>query len=80
MLRVTIDYIPFGDESRRETIETCTIVNDGIGSHLYGSYDVTFSGKSGKRTVKVLEHKRKNSAWHLLFSAIAQHLAEGDGT
>lgn len=71
MLRVTIDYIPFGEESRRETIEQCTIVNDGTGDEQFGNYDVTFSGESGKSTVKVRRHKRSAGPWVLLLSALS---------
>jgi hypothetical protein len=45
MLRVRLEYVPFGDESLIETLETVEIVNDGtrLGSGM-GDYDVTHRG------------------------------------
>lgn len=41
MLRVTIDLIPRGDESRKKTLATADIWNDGTGSVTTGNYGAT---------------------------------------
>lgn len=38
MIRVTVELVPHGDESRKETIATGLIANDGNGTPRYGSY------------------------------------------
>ena len=49
MIRVTIDVIPFGNESRRETKETIDIINNlSTGNSVMGNYDYTASGLVNK--------------------------------
>jgi hypothetical protein len=38
MLRVTVELVPLGDESRAEVIGTAIIANDGTGTHSSGNY------------------------------------------
>jgi hypothetical protein len=45
MIQVTIDVIPFGDESRRETIKRVDIINDTTGSQAYGNYIYRINGE-----------------------------------
>lgn len=40
MLRVTIELLPHGDESRKETIGIIDIINDGSGDPEIGNYAV----------------------------------------
>lgn len=43
MLRVTIELVPFGLESRKSTIGVVEIANDGSGDTTTGNYEVTLS-------------------------------------
>ena len=43
-LRVTIELIPHGDESRKRKVAVVNITNDGTGTHLIGNYDVQAEG------------------------------------
>ncbi len=38
MLKVTIELWPLGDESRKETLHTIVIANDGTGTPTQGNY------------------------------------------
>ena len=38
MLRLTLEFVPFGQESCRKTISVMTIANDGTGTHTIGNY------------------------------------------
>ena len=38
MLRITVELVPFGDETRAEVIGTATIANDGTGTEHSGNY------------------------------------------
>lgn len=40
MLRVRIEIVPHGDESRSQQLAQIDIVNDGTGTNLNGHYDV----------------------------------------
>lgn len=40
MLRVTVELVPWGDETRRKTLGTMLIVNDGTAHGARGNYDV----------------------------------------
>jgi hypothetical protein len=43
-LRVTIELIPRGDESRKRKVAVVDIANDGTGTHEVGNYDVRAEG------------------------------------
>jgi hypothetical protein len=50
MLRVTIELLPLGDETRKRTLGTIDIANDGTGTFERGNYMVRL-GKFGGRGV-----------------------------
>lgn len=52
MLRVTIEIIPKGDESRKRHLGTLDIVNDGTGNSEIGNY-----------TVRLAKFGRPNQTW-----------------
>lgn len=52
MLRVTIEMIPQGDESRKRHLGTLEIANDGTGDHQSGNY-----------TVRLAKFGRPNHDW-----------------
>jgi hypothetical protein len=78
MLRLRIEYVPFGDEARAETLETVEIVNDGqrLGSGM-GDYDVyhRMDDKLVSRA-RVTGHVRREGALKLAALAIGA-LEEG---
>ncbi len=43
-LRVTVELIPHGDESRKRKMAVVDITNDGTGTHEVGNYDVRAEG------------------------------------
>lgn len=43
-LRVTVELIPHGDESRKRKVTVVDIANDGTGTHEVGNYDVRAEG------------------------------------
>lgn len=67
MLRVTIDLLPYGDESKKETLHTIDIVNDGTGSEWAGNYDVT----DGEVTTRILRYARQFGALYLAIEALS---------
>ena len=46
MLRCTIELIPHGDESRKETLSVIKIINTGSGTQELGNYVVKIDNKS----------------------------------
>lgn len=73
MLRVTIELLPHGSESRTRLLGTAYIVNDGFGSENSGNYQVTLSRRGGKEYKgEVTDFPRKRlGPWDLLFQALA---------
>ncbi|MDD3958551.1 MAG: hypothetical protein PHO96_06650 [Candidatus Izemoplasmatales bacterium] len=65
MIRVTIDVIPFGDETRRQTLETIDIVNDCSGDTILGNYRFDAYGIETKSGI-VKGFHRKFGALELL--------------
>lgn len=53
MLRIKIDLVPYGDESRVRTLQTLTIANTG-GTEVRGEYDCVLRDGEGNR----LRHAR----------------------
>lgn len=43
-LRITVELIPRGDESRKRKVAVVDIANDGTGTHEVGNYDVRAEG------------------------------------
>lgn len=44
MIRVTVDLVPFGDETQKRTLTFFEIANDGTGTVAQGNYMVRFQG------------------------------------
>ena len=70
MLRVTIEFVPHGDESRAEVLHTAIIANDGTGSRTKGDYCFALSQRRSARTWRsgrVRDFPRlRLGAWELL--------------
>ena len=70
MIRVTIELLPRGDESRKRTLGVLNIANDGTGTKQVGNYQGTLhaeytapNGQNGK----VLNFNRQSqSVWSLV--------------
>lgn len=70
MIRVTVELIPLGDESRRRTLATMEIANDGTGGegtgHYKGTLHAEYTEPSG-RTGRVECFRRQDqSVWSLV--------------
>lgn len=71
MIRVTIELVPRGDESRTRVLAVGTIVNDGSGTLQRGNYRfrLSQSGRVGavsrEGEVRNFPRRAKN-VWHLL--------------
>jgi hypothetical protein len=71
MIRVTIEKLPFGDESNKETLHTITITNDGTGSSRVSNYHVRLQSKAKEdKTAYVRGHYRRDGALKLLHMAL----------
>lgn len=77
MLRVTIDLLPSGDESRKRTLGVVNIANDLTGDLDTGNYDVWLSkslvGKAGQTWKKGRVEgfpRRRLGPYDLLYRAL----------
>ncbi len=69
MLRVTVELVPFGDESRAKEIGMLLIANDGEGTHESGNYAYVYGYTDrdvplARGTVK--KFPRSQGAWALV--------------
>lgn len=70
MIRVTVELIPKGDESRARRLGELRIANDGTGNQILGNYrgtlEAEYTGPSG-RTGRVNGfNRRQQSVWSLV--------------
>lgn len=71
MIRITIELVPYGDESQAKVIAMGVIANDGTGTLRRGNYRYQLSQSkrphvtSRKGGVKDFSRLQKN-VWHLL--------------
>lgn len=71
MLRVTVELIPHGDESKRETIGELEIWNTGFGTKEIGIYDAQISERCNLMGFKEdIEHTRGEGFWKLIVKAL----------
>lgn len=73
MIRVTIELFPHGDETRKRTLGSADIWNDGSGDISTGNYGYRIRGKDGRvfRVGTVTGFRRLSaSAWQLLALAL----------
>ena len=69
MLRVTVELVPFGDESRAREIGMLLIANDGEGTHESGNYAYVYGYTDrdvplARGTIK--KFPRNQGAWALI--------------
>lgn len=73
MLRITIELVPWGIESRAKIIATGTIANTGTGTPTSGDYRVELRDAAGRKwkTGGITGFPRKRLlAWDLLYRAL----------
>lgn len=79
MIRVTVELVPFGDESRKVVIASAKIRNDGTGTPSRGNYECVFLGRRGK-LIGTSELKnfprRRLLVWDLIGQCLNKLLAE----
>lgn len=70
MIRVTIEKVPKGDESRKSTLGVLTIANDATGTEHFGNYKATLHAEytsDHPRTGRMERfHRKSQSAWSLV--------------
>lgn len=68
MIRVTVELLPHGDESRRRTLGTMEIANDGTGDQETGNYDAILRAEyTNGRVGRVTNfHRQHQSCWSLV--------------
>ncbi len=76
MIRVTVELLPHGDESRKRHLGTATIANDGTGTTTHGNYNIRLSRRgqpdSVWKTGRLTGFQRKRLlVWDLLLLALA---------
>lgn len=70
MLRVTIELVPHGDESRAKRIGEMIIANDGTGGTFHGNYQALvgsdqWSGEP-EQYVRIHSYDRRKNVWDLV--------------
>lgn len=76
MIRVTVELIPHGDESRKRHLGTAIIANTGAGTEALGNYKVSLSRRGQPESVwkdgAISGFPRKRlGPWDLLLWALA---------
>jgi hypothetical protein len=70
MLRVTVELLPCGDESRRRTLASMDIANDGTGTRTVGNYRGTlhaeYTGPHGRHGNVFGYNRTSQSVWSLV--------------
>jgi len=66
MIRVTVEIVPYGEESRKRVIRTADISNVG-GTDMVGRYDYHVDDNDIAYKGEVKEHQREQSVWKLIY-------------
>ena len=83
MLRVTIELVPWGVESRAKVIATGTIANTGTGTPTSGDYRIELRDAAGRKwkTGHIEGFPRKRLlAWDLLYRALKKLVGNRNST
>ena len=80
MIRVTIQMVPNGDETKTRLLGTILITNDGTGNENYGNYEAAIShtgkylgvAKEPYQTSRVEKFKRTSSVYNLIAQVLAK--------
>ena len=78
MLRVTIEYVPFGNEKHKHALDVIEVINDGKHEKRpeYGSYRA--EGKMSGKTCRVSNHYR-DEGMYVLFADVFARLVNNNG-
>lgn len=81
MIRVTIELLPLGDESRKRHLGTAIIANDGTGTRAHGNYNVRLSRRGNPestwKTARITGFRRlQHGAYDLLLLALAATIGQ----
>ena len=70
MIRVTVELIPHGDETKKRTLGSMDIINTGKGTEETGIYKgllfAGYTGPKGRLGVVREFHRQSNSVWSLV--------------
>lgn len=78
MLRVTLEVVPFGDETKTYKIGSLDIFNKGMVEFGYSEYGVMdLNKKSPGLFTDTVYHRRDLGAWELVRKAITELKIEG---
>lgn len=72
MLRITVELVPFGDESMAKTIGKGYIINDGTSRNNQANYDCIFKviDKNQTENIKLKNFDRSKGFWSLIGNAL----------
>jgi len=72
MLRITVEIVPYGDETMAREIGKGYIVNDGTGHYNKGNYNCTFyeTDINNKQSIKLKNFDRSKGFWSLIGEAL----------
>lgn len=73
MLRVTVEIVPFGEESKKYTVGVAKIVNTGKNKNRphFGDYDCVFYQDGYEyKSCEVKDHLRTDRFWELIQKAL----------
>lgn len=79
MLKITIEYLPYGEKKDREILAAIAVVNNGkhILRPIFGSYDVTVMVDKRKQTF-VINHWERNDGYWCLVHNIMKKVCSGE--
>lgn len=78
MLRITLDIVPFGDETQVRTIGTIDVGLQQVTMGNLGQYHASVYAADGEltKTFDIHDHWRDTGAWELVRRA-AEHMTNG---
>ncbi len=76
MLEIKVDHIPFGDETKRETIGVLVLVNDGTGHADTGNYIASIKGGEYEEAQDfvVKSFPRRLGFWKLILRSLKEKI------
>lgn len=72
MLRIKLEVVPYGNESKCKVIDTMIIINtaDHPNRPKYGNYIAEIDDNGGRRLASVKDHRRDDGVWELVRLAL----------
>ncbi len=74
MVRVTVEMLPHGDESKRYLLGVADIANDGTGTITHGNYVSSFRYKDRVWATLVVRGfpRKSRNVWYLLYECLRE--------